>query len=154
MKQPSPTCKHHVCACAIFFPTFHVLVLRGQPRVLLLSGIALGSSCPRHRQNDDCGDCHVVYGMNGQAAAPSQLNRRFDRHDMLDLGNQHAGSSLKSNGKQLEVLREYLVFCLLRGLVLVGAKLLLYKNHGGISSKVPFRARSSSSIIVSRPTPY
>jgi hypothetical protein len=45
MKQPSPTCKHHVCACTISFPTFHVLVLRGQPRVLLLSDIALTSSC-------------------------------------------------------------------------------------------------------------
>jgi hypothetical protein len=68
------------------------------------SGVARSTSCftavrhcpkfvmpPRQsssRQNDDC---HVVYGMNGQAAAPSQLNRRFDRHDMPNLGNQHAG---------------------------------------------------------------
>jgi len=69
--------------------------------------------------------------MDGQVAAPGQLNRRFDRADMPDLEKQHAGSCLWSREKKSEVLREYLVFCLMRGLVLVGANLLLYKSHRG-----------------------
>lgn len=84
--------------------------------------------------------------MDGQVAAPSQLNRRSGRNDMPNLGKHNAGSSLKSREKRNNMLREYLVFCLLRGLVLVGANLLLYKSHRGISNKVPFPARPSLSI--------
>jgi hypothetical protein len=85
--------------------------------------------------------------MDSQVAAPGQLNRRFDRADMPDVENKHAGSSIWSREKKNEVLREYLVFCLLRGFVLVGANLLLYKSHRGISSKVPVPIPSRPFIV-------
>jgi hypothetical protein len=74
--------------------------------------------------------------MDASVATPSQLNRRFDQLDMPNLGKWYAGLSQEPTKRSSHAL-EYLVFCLLRGLVLGGANLLLYKNHGGISSKVP-----------------
>jgi hypothetical protein len=87
------------------------------------------------RQNDDCRVKNTVW----MARLPLPANSIATLTDMTcrTRGNITCRVIISCHARRkIDVLCEYLVFCLLRGLC-VGANLLLYKSHRGISSKSP-----------------
>lgn len=112
-----------------FIPLSVFLVLRGQPRFYCCQAYFSQARHAASRHNDDCRAKNAVW-MPRLPLPANLIAALANMTYRMNLGKQYAGLSLKINVNRNELLCEYLIFCLLRGLVLVGANLLLYKTIG------------------------